>query len=234
MSTPSSTWNYTAAPVPVNSGRNVYARVSAQKIDGVGVYQRHPLGQTSLLVPPGSITAFAGSASPEGWLLCNGQSVDRQIYQNLFAIIGTTYGAGDGTSTFNVPNLRGRQIIGVDTAQSEFNVLGETGGEKTHTLTIDEMPSHSHNVNDPGHNHGVTDPGHAHSYVNNVGDQNVNTLTTQSTAADEVDYNQTTGSSTTGVTINTNTTGITLGSTGGGQAHNVLDPYLALHYIIKV
>jgi microcystin-dependent protein len=167
-------------------------------------------------------------------MMCNGQDLDRQIYKNLFAAIGTVYGTGDGSTTFNVPNLNGKVIVGTSSADAEFDVLGETGGEKTHVLTIAEMPSHNHGVTDPGHAHGVTDPGHAHSYVNQVGDQGVNTLTTQNDAADQVDYGQTTGTSTTGVTVNTNTTGISIQNEGGGQAHNNLQPYMALRYIIKV
>jgi microcystin-dependent protein len=234
MSTPASDWSNTSVPVPVNSGRNVVSNFSARRLEGVGVFQRHPLGSSALLVPPGCISAYAGASAPGGWLICNGQAIDRQIYVNLFNVIGTLYGSGDGETTFNVPNLKGRHIMGVDVSQVEFDVRGETGGEVKHTLTIDEMPTHNHNVIDPGHNHGVTDPGHQHSYVNQVGDQGVNTLTTQADAADQVDYGQLTSINTTGITINTNTTGITLGNTGGSQAHYVLDPYMALHYIIKV
>jgi microcystin-dependent protein len=171
---------------------------------------------------------------PGGWLICNGQAIDRSIYYNLFESIGTTYGNGDGTTTFNVPNLLGRMIMGVDVAETEFDVLGETGGEKRHTLTIDEMPAHAHGVTDPGHAHGITDPGHAHGYVNQIDDQGVHTFTTQDTAADQADYNQTTTTNTTGVTINTATTGVSIQSTGGSQSHNVLNPYMALKYLIKV
>jgi len=97
-----------------------------------------------LLAPTGAINAYAGSIAPSGWLLCDGAAVSRATYADLFALIGTTYGAGDGTSTFNVPNLKGRVAVGRDATQTEFDVLGETGGAKTHTLTTGEMPSHSH------------------------------------------------------------------------------------------
>jgi microcystin-dependent protein len=234
MSTPAENWSTTSVPVPVNSGRGIVSNFSARRLEGVGVFQRHPLGSSALLVPPGCISAYAGASAPGGWLICNGQQVDRQIYANLFSVIGTIYGNGDGSTTFNVPNLKGRHIMGVDSTASEFDVLGETGGEKKHLLTVDEMPTHSHNVIDPGHAHGITDPGHQHGYSNNSGDQNVNTLTTQNDAADQIEYPQLTSINTTGITINTNTTGITLGSTGGNQSHYVLDPFMAMHYIIKV
>jgi len=94
--------------------------------------------------PPGSVMPFAGSVAPSGWLLCNGAAVSRTTYSNLFAVIGTTYGSGDGITTFNLPDYRGQTLVGTDASQVEFNVIGKTGGEKTHTLTISEMPSHHH------------------------------------------------------------------------------------------
>ena len=234
MSTPASTWSYTATPVPTQQAKFTTSVVSAKRVEGAGVYQRHPLGASALLVPPGSVSAYAGVSVPGGWLHCDGSAIDRTIYADLFAAIGTTFGAGDGETTFNIPNLRGRNIIGLNSSETDFDALGETGGAKRHTLTIAELPEHNHGVIDPGHAHGVTDPGHAHSYVNQVGDQSVNTLTTQSDAADQVDYGQTTSTNTTGVTVNTATTGITTMLTGGNQSHNILDPYMALRYIIKV
>jgi microcystin-dependent protein len=234
MSTPATTWTSTSVPVPTQQAKFTTTVVSAKRVEGAGVYQRHPLGASALLVPPGSVTAFAGISVPGGWLYCDGSAIDRTIYADLFSAIGTTFGAGDGETTFNIPNLRGRNIIGLNSSETDFDVLGETGGAKRHTLTIGELPAHNHGVVDPGHAHGVTDPGHAHSYSNNSGDQGVNTLTTQSDAADQVEYNQTTGSSTTGVTVNTATTGITTMLTGETQSHNILDPYMALRYIIKV
>jgi microcystin-dependent protein len=233
MSNPPS-WSTTSIPVPVNAGRRVYDAVTARKLEGVGMYQRHPLGETSLLVPAGSIVAFAGAVAPGGWMMCNGQDLNRQTYKNLFATIGTVYGTGDGSTTFNVPNLNGKVIVGTSSDDTEFDQLGEIGGEKTHVLTVEEMPSHNHGVTDPGHTHGVTDPGHAHSYVNQVGDQITDNNFGTETAADQVDYGQTTGMSTTGVTVNSATTGIFIQNAGGGRAHNNLQPYMALRYIIKV
>lgn len=234
MSTPASTWSYTATPVPTQQAKFTTSVVSAKRVEGAGVYQRHPLGASALLVPPGSVSAYAGVSVPGGWLHCDGSAIDRTIYADLFAAIGTTFGAGDGETTFNIPNLRGRNIIGLNSSDADFDALGETGGEKRHTLTIAEMPEHNHGVTDPGHIHGITDPGHTHSYVNQVGDQSVNTLTTQNDAADQADYTQTTSRETTGVTVDRATTDISIQNTGGGQSHNVLDPYMALRYIIKV
>ena len=94
----------------------------------------------------GVIQMYAGSSAPSGWLICNGQAISRITYAALYAVIGTTYGTGDGSTTFNVPNLQGRVPIGV----SNTHTLGSTGGEETHTLTIAEMPSHNHSVNPYG------------------------------------------------------------------------------------
>ncbi len=91
---------------------------------------------SSATVPTGTISAFAGAAAPVGYLICDGSAVSRTTYATLFALISTTYGAGNGSTTFNLPNLKGRSIFGVDTSQPEFNVRGATGGAKTHTHTL--------------------------------------------------------------------------------------------------
>ena len=96
-------------------------------------------------LPIGTIVPFGSDTFPENWLLCDGSAVSRTTYQDLFNIIGTTYGAGDGFTTFNLPDLRGRVSVG-KSSDTEFDTLGETGGEKKHTLTIDEMPSHTHEL----------------------------------------------------------------------------------------
>jgi microcystin-dependent protein len=108
-------------------------------------------------VPPGSVVDFAGSSAPTGWLLCAGQAVSRTNFANLFAAIGTTFGVGDGGTTFNLPDLRGRVAAGRDdmngTAANRLTTggsgingssLGASGGTQTHTLSTSEMPSHTH------------------------------------------------------------------------------------------
>ena len=91
----------------------------------------------------GTILPFAGGIPP-GFLLCDGSAVSRETYSLLFAEVGTTYGAGDGSTTFNLPDLRGRVIAGQQSNQAEFADLGQSGGEIEHTLTVGEMPAHSH------------------------------------------------------------------------------------------
>lgn len=101
------------------------------------------------LVPAGVMTPFAGSSSPAGWLLCNGAAVSRTTYAELFAAIGTAWGAGDGSTTFNLPDMRQRFPLGV-AASGTGNTLGATGGAIDHTHT---GPSHTHTG--PSHTHGV-------------------------------------------------------------------------------
>lgn len=111
-------------------------------------------------VPVGIVSAFAGSTAPEGWLFCDGSAISREAYDALYAVIGSTYGDGDGSTTFNLPDLRGRVAAGRDdmggiaagrlTAASAAGLdgmlLGAGGGVEQHQLTVAEMPSHRHAV----------------------------------------------------------------------------------------
>jgi len=96
-------------------------------------------------LPAGTVLAFSGTTLPANSLWAEGQAVSRTDYATLYASIGTQYGVGDGATTFNVPDLRGRVPVGLDLLQTEFNAPGKAGGAKTHVLTIAEMPSHTHN-----------------------------------------------------------------------------------------
>ena len=183
------------------------------------------LGGTVGAVPIGSVTAFAGSAVPSGWLLCGGQTVSRTQYSGLFLTIGTTYGAGDGSTTFALPDLRGRTIAGEDdmggtaanrltSAGSGINgvALGAAGGTETHTLTTAQMPSHTHTQN--AHSHTIPSD---YRYYNNG--YYVNQAT-------EPFYG-------TPVSVSTNSATATNNNTGGGEAHNNVQPTIVLNYIIK-
>ena len=163
------------------------------------------------LILSGMLVPYAGTSAPTGWLFCFGQAVSRTTYADLFSAISTTYGSGDGSSTFNLPDLRGRTVAGKDdmggssanrlTDQSgglNGDTLGDTGGAETHTLTTSQMPPHNHRQRHNGTSGGISNQmrsgGGASAQTNSV-----NTTT----------------------------------NTGGGNAHNNVQPTIILNYIIK-
>lgn len=92
------------------------------------------------LAPVGSLIAYASTTAPAGWLLANGAAVSRSAYSNLFAVLGTSYGVGDGSTTFNLPNLLGRTPVMASTTAN----IGQTGGQDLHTMTESELVAHTH------------------------------------------------------------------------------------------
>jgi len=96
----------------------------------------------------GIIETYSGTTIPEGYLLCDGRAISRTTYSKLFSVIGTTYGAGDGSTTFNLPNIAGKVAVGKD--ESDFTTLGQTGGSVNSKLTTSNLPSHSHTVTPTG------------------------------------------------------------------------------------
>lgn len=182
---------------------------------------------------PGDMKMSAVSVVPSGWLLCDGSAVSRSTYAALYAAISTTYGAGDGSTTFNVPDMRGRVPLGVGIGTGGGSsgtgapaggsaltavALGTWKGEETHLLTGQESGIAQHN-------HGLTDPGHAHNQNPNtvlgstgVGSQNINNNTA---------LGGTTGAATTGITINN------IANTNAASAHNNVQPATGVNFFIK-
>jgi microcystin-dependent protein len=184
-------------------------------------------------IPIGTVSMFATSVIPPKWLLCSGGAVSRATYSALFAIIGTQYGAGNGTTTFTLPNFFGRSPM-----QAEGTYLTGTGavaGAFTHNLATTEIPSHNHTLTDPGHIHSVTDPGHAHNeQITNAAFKG-GAAGANSTFAGATSNNAnraTTDSNTTGISIPSHSTGVTIAAAGGGLAHNNLHPVLAMNFMI--
>lgn len=156
-------------------------------------------GNPGDMAPVGSIYLWGSNTIPEGYLLCNGQAISRTEYSDLFAILGTSYGSGDGSSTFNLPDYRDKFALG---AGGDVD-LAEIGGEKEVTLTIDEMPAHTHPVKDRVYNvqFGRNDGGNGSR--NPIGGTGLSHGVVEAS------------------------------SVGGGQAHNNMPPFIAMNFIIK-
>ena len=122
--------------------------------------------------PVGSISLFAGTTAPTGWLICDGSAVSRTTYANLFSVIGTTYGTGDGSTTFNIPNLKGKVPVGYDSSDTSFDTIGETGGSKNQTLALSNLPSDfRYPTYKEATQWGLKEQGEAHyPFVNGTGD----------------------------------------------------------------
>jgi microcystin-dependent protein len=155
---------------------------------------------TLSVVPTGCIMMWSTNSAPTGWLFCNGTSYSTTAYPTLFSVISYTYGGSGGN--FNVPNMQGRVPVGRDTTDASFNTIGYTSGEKNHTLTVAEMPSHTHDnyLTLPGGNSGGA-PGNAQWGGKDDWDSRTAYWVSQ--------------------------------SRGGNDAHNNMQPYLVLNYIIK-
>lgn len=113
--------------------------------DELGNWQEIVLEPSGDTLPIGAITQFGGETAPTNWLFCNGQAISRTDYAELFSAIGTTYGDGDGSTTFNVPDFIGRVPVGLDEEDTDFDTLGETGGSK-------ELQRHNHGFIDNNSN----------------------------------------------------------------------------------
>jgi microcystin-dependent protein len=148
--------------------------------------------------PTGVISMWGTGTAPTGWLLCDGSAVNRTTYAALFAVISTTFGVGDGSTTFNLPNYTNRMPYGA--------TIGTTGG------TADAVVV--------SHTHGITDSGHNHSVFSSAGV----TFFAQGSSGNAANYGGTTGTSTTGISVNT------AGVSGTNQN---LPPYLGINFIIK-
>ena len=209
---------------------------------------------TNEIMPVGTITQTARISAPTGWLLCEGQNVSRTEYARLFDAIGTVYGIGDGTTTFTLPNLKGRIPVGKDSSQTEFDALGEIGGEKSVTLQTTHVPSHTHTFSgttsgESGHTHsvagisGFSSSGAGYLALQSDGNLvwyrgNGTTWASGQGAGGSlpqmfVGANQST--TTGGSSGHTHTySGTTSTGSGNGTAHNNIQPYIVLNYMIKV
>lgn len=185
--------------------------------------------------PTGTVEMFAGSAAPTGYLFCTGATVSRTTYAALFAVIGTAFGAGDGSTTFGLPDMRGRAPIGVGTGTGlTARALGAAGGAETVTLDVTQIPGHTHT--------GTTNASGSHTHTSNAtgGQGNyglalangVNTVIDVDSSLGELNVHTTPGA----LSIDAggaHTHTFTSDSTGGGAAHANMQPFAALNFIIK-
>lgn len=197
--------------------------------------------------PAGIIMPFAGTVAPQGYLFCDGSAVDRTTYATLFGVIGTTFGAGDGSSTFNLPDLSGRVPLGV----SSTHLLGSTGGSETVTLTESELPAHTHVV--PQHGHGdtieATTPEFSHTITQPVFKYNnpqkgggynfggrekwtTNTTTSNATRSTNVAVSAHAASNCTMSGSIADKAAFDSETAGSGSSHNNMQPFCTISYII--
>ena len=195
----------------------------------------------------GIVIPFAGTTAPQGWMLCDGSAVSRTTYAALFAVIGTTYGEGDGENTFNIPNLAGRVVIGV----SNSHALGTTGGSETVTLTADQLPAHTHVVPQHGHEndieatmpeltHNITSqPAYTYSRAN-IGSTSSGSTTVRNATGTYTATRSTNVEVATHDAADCTVAGsveecpsFNSGSYGAGGSHNNMQPYLSVRYVIS-
>jgi microcystin-dependent protein len=172
-------------------------------------------------VPVGTINMYAGAVAdiPTGWLLCNGAAVSRTTYAQLFAVLDTEYGVGDGSGTFNVPNFVTSNKF--PRAATNDAGRGTTGGASDVTLTSAESgaPAHSHSLTDPGHTHQIPSPTNLNANHSN---------TSANGGSGRIDLGRVTGSSTTGITISNSA------AVNASSAHENKPPFIDVHFIIAV
>ena len=198
-----------------------------------------------LINPCGMIVNFSGDNAPNGWLICDGSEISKITYASLFDVIGTKYGSASNSNNFKLPDLGERIPAGF---KSGTNILGNTGGNSSITLTTSQIPSHTHTgttISDGLHSHTINDPGHTHSQTtvnddfNNSGGNIYPTNSNPSFAGYDTAETRTwnnISTDSTGISINLNgahTHTFTTNSTGGGVSIDIRNKFIVLNYIIK-
>lgn len=197
------------------------------------------------IIPTGTVWDTLAATAPAGWLLLQGQAVLRTgVNAALFALIGTTYGAGDGSTTFNLPDDRGRTSIMAGTGTGLINrVLGTAGGIETVVLTTANLPAHAHPITDVAHSHTSpahthNDSGHVHSYTSGSAGGTFGaapggaTLYLPGTANTNTAF---AALSATAATISASLSGInTTQNAGSGTAHANMPPFIVRNRMVKL
>lgn len=185
-------------------------------------------------VPIGGIIMFGSNTAgdvPAGWMLCNGAAISRVTFAALFALIGIVFGAGDGVTTFNLPPFNSRKPVGAGQgAGLSLYALGATGGEEAHVQTVAQLANHTHGQG--SHTHSI-DP-HQHTVPNANTDDPDHTHTTENTAGQPEPLGGSGEASTSTADLSTDGVATPIDAAGGSNPFNVLDPYLAVGFIIRV
>lgn len=234
------------------SANQFTASGGALPIGGGGTGATTVAGAYANLAPPGVMQLYCGTGSiPTGWYEANGALVSRTGDGPLFGAIGVTFGAGDGSTTFALPDFRGRVAIGAGTgAGLSSRTAGNTGGEENHLLSQAELPgvtlTGNTGVDSPGHTHSGTTLSENANHTHNLptGASSQSTLAFVNTAPANADARGTgtvsgaenqvhQHSFTTNIPDETHVHGFSIGPIGGNVAHNNMPPFLVVRYIIK-
>lgn len=197
----------------------------------------------ALLLPPGMVAPYTASSAPTGWLMCEGATVSRTTYANLFAVVGTNFGSGDGSTTFHLPDFRGRFLRGQNVStgrdpdvgsRTAMNSGGSTG-DVIGSIQSSQFGSHTHTATDSGHTHSnsLNDSGHSHVVQQAFGSGGASSTIGVQTAPGVANYGNTTNSATTGMSItNASSTANVTNSSSGGNETRPVNAYVS--YIIKI
>ena len=214
------------------------------------------------VIPIGGLMPYVGASAPNSaFVLPFGQAISRTTYATLFGLIGGTFGGGDGSTTFNVPDYRGTALVGVGARPGGSTWgLGQKYGEETHALSVAEMPGHAHGVSDPAHAHSVYDPGHSHGisianaafpyrYVAGMAAAAWGNLSAaggslqfaagsggNNITSSDLNHGHTASAAAvaTGIGIYAAATGISIQSAGSSYAHNNFQPSCGVNIFIKL
>ena len=244
--------------VPVDQAGNRYSVPDyAEAADGPAAFKSFADSFQYMLPPIGSMQPFVGDAAPQGWLLCDGAEYDQTTFPRLSAMCGTKFGTAVA-GKFKVPDLRGRVIAGVNTGDSDFSTVGKTGGVKQVSITISNLPEHSHTVSGTvavnsatqSHTHsGTTDLGGSHDHggvvtsgatSNNTstggGAARINSVSTGRSGtglSHSHTFNTASGDTSHSHTASMTATASSGGGVGSPTALPIVQPYISLRYIIR-
>ncbi len=202
-------------------------KITERGTDGVAFEANTPSSQPGDTFPAGTTVMWPGAVAPAGWMICDGSAISRAGFPTLFANISTTWGAGDGSTTFNIPDFRDRAPVGASAGKA----LGSGAGAETNNLSTAQMPTHSH-----GGFTGAQNVNHTHTWDEGL---NIFAIPDASSGTASIRLWGTAGATvyegrSTGTTSTESTThGHAIPAEGSGAAFSIMQPYRAINYIIR-